>query len=183
MLKKSLLAVAFISSLLFQGCTVEKADDANDMVASNEFVLHSIDNKQYVIKKTPSGFLLNGAKDKVLILDIFATWCPPCQASATHLTSLQKKYKNNLVVIGVTIESQIPNQKLKEFQKRYNANYILVNSDQNRLLIDAVAKKLNLGERFPIPMMSIYKNGKLVKYYLGAVEEEFIDSDIRNALK
>jgi len=30
--------------------------------------------------------------------------------------------------------------------------------------------------------MAMYKNGKLINHYVGATEEEFIDSDIRNAL-
>ena len=74
-------------------------------------------------------------------------------------------------------------KKLEEFKKQYKANYILVNSDQNRAFINDIATKLQLGERFPIPVMAIFKDGKLIKHYLGAVEEEFIASDIKNALK
>lgn len=183
MFKHIILALSFVLLTIFQGCTVEKVEETNTMVASNEFVLTSIQNKQYIIKKTKNGFILDSDRKKILILDIYATWCPPCRASASHLASLQKKYKDNLVIIGVTIEGGISNEKLQDFRKKYGANYVLANSDQNRLLIDEVATKLQLGERFPIPMMAIYKDGKLIKHYLGAVEEEFIESDIKNALK
>jgi len=46
-----------------------------------------------------------------------------------------------------------------------------------------MAKMLQLGERFPIPMMAMYKDGELIQHYIGAVEEEFIESDIKQALK
>jgi thioredoxin-like negative regulator of GroEL len=49
-------------------------------------------------------------------------------------------------------------------------------------IIDAVAEKLNVGRDFGIPLMAMYKDGKLVNYYQGATEEEFIESDIKKAL-
>ena len=43
------------------------------------------------------------AKDKkVLVVEFWATWCGPCIASMPHLTELQHKYADNVVVIGVT---------------------------------------------------------------------------------
>ena len=170
--------------LLFQGCgdNNEETNEANNMLSSNEFVLTSTNNTQYIAKKELGGFVIENTKGKVIIFDIFATWCPPCQASAKHLTSLQNKYKNDLVVIGITIEQNITNDKLKEFKKEYNADYTIVNSNQNRPLVDAIAKELELGERFPIPLMAMYKDGKLINKYVGEVQEEFVESDIKRAL-
>ncbi|MGE4419032.1 MAG: TlpA family protein disulfide reductase [Sulfurimonas sp.] len=185
MFKKYILSLSIVSAVLFQGCSSnneEKKNSVNSMVSAKEYVLTGIDQKQYVVKKEGKGFVLEGAKDKVVIFDIFATWCPPCRAAATHLSSLQEKYKDDLIIIGITIEDKIQNSKLQEFAKTYNANYILVNSDQNRRLSDEIVKELELGERYPIPTMAMYKNGTLINHYVGATQEEFIDSDIRNAL-
>jgi len=55
------------------------------MVASNEYVLTAINNTQYIVKKEANGFIVENTKGKVIIFDIFATWCPPCKAEATHL--------------------------------------------------------------------------------------------------
>ena len=182
MFKKSILLISILSALLFHGCSSEENSSANNMVSGNEYVLTGLDKKQYVVKKKDGGFLLEGAEGKVVIFDIFATWCPPCRAAATHLSSLQKKYKDDLIIIGVTIEDKILDTKLQEFKKEYNAEYIMVNSDQNRPLCDAITKELKLGDRYPIPTMAMYKDGKLINYFVGATEEEFIDSDIRRAL-
>jgi len=184
MSKISLLSTLMAFSLLFTACSEEKTthEDANSMLSTNEFVLTSLNKTQYTVTKSPEGFIVKGAENKVIILDIFATWCPPCQAEASHLTSLQKKYKDSLLVIGITVENGIKNEKLEDFRAAHNANYILVNSNENSRLIDAVARKLNMGRDFGIPLMAMYKNGKLVKYYQGATEEEFIESDIKKAL-
>jgi thiol-disulfide isomerase/thioredoxin len=194
MIKKSILFISIITTLIFQGCSndensktdskenVKKSVAVKEIPAENKFILTGLDKKQYIVKKQGNGFVLDGAKDKVVIFDIFATWCPPCRATAQHLSSLQEKYKDDLIVIGITIEDNILNTKLQEFREKYTAKYILVNSDQNRRLNNAIAQELKMGERYPIPLMAMYKNGKLINYFVGATEEEFIDSDIRRAL-
>ena len=187
MYKNSLLALIFLFSLIFQGCSEKKSEssevqEVNSMVSKNEYVLSSLKNEQYIITKEGEGFILEGAEGKVVILDIFATWCPPCRAAAEHLSRLQKKYKDDLVVIGLSVEDGITNTKLAEFQKEYSAEYVLVNSEANRRLISELATTLKLGERFPIPVMALYKDGKLINHYIGAIEEEFINSDIKRAL-
>jgi thiol-disulfide isomerase/thioredoxin len=184
MLKKSLIFISIISALLFQACSSESKEKevAESLVSTNEYVLTGLDNKQYVVKKEGNGFVLEGAEGKVVMFDIFATWCPPCRKEATHLTALSEKYKGKFIVIGSTIEDNIPNEKLIEFRKTYNAQYILVNSSENKRLNDAIVTELKLGERYPIPTMAMYLDGKLINHYVGATEEEFIDSDIKRAL-
>ena len=189
MLKKSILPLLFSLSLLFTGCSDNKTQssdeqnkEANSMIASNEYILTSLDNKQLVVTKETDGFKLAKAEGKVVIFDIFATWCPPCRAAASHLGSLQEKYKDDLVVIGISIEDNIPNAKLQEFKTQYDANYTLVNSTQNRTLANSIVNELKLGERFPIPIMALYKDGKYINHYIGAIQEEFIESDIKKAL-
>jgi len=185
MSKTALLSALISISLLLNACSKKEethADDANSILSTNEFVLTGLDKKQYVVQKESTGFSIDGAKNKVIIFDIFGTWCPPCQAEASHLASLQKKYKDALLVIGVSVENGIPDSKLVDFRQKYDANYALVNSSENGRLIDAVATKLNLGRNFGIPLMALYKDGKFINMYQGATEEEFIESDIKKAL-
>ena len=190
MLKLSIFTAFLAATLLFQGCSKENssksqdaAQEANALLSTNEYVLKGLDGKEYIIEKEGNGFVLKNDKNKILILDVFATWCPPCQAEASHLASLQEKYKENLKVIGITVEENIPNAKLEEFRKQHKADYTLVNSSENMRIIDEIAKKLQVGRDFGIPLMALYKDGKLVNYYQGATEEEFIESDIKKALR
>jgi len=182
MLKKSIFMTLFVFLFLTQGCYDKKEKKKEVLVPKNEYVLKSLKDEQLTVIKTKDGFKLKGKEKKIVIFDIFATWCPPCRRAASHLNSIQKKYKDDVVVIGTSIEYQISKEKLKEFRKVYGANYTLIDYN-NRTLADNIVKSLNLGERYPIPIVAIYKDGKYISHYVGSVEEEFIESDIKRALK
>lgn len=181
MFQKALIYSLLSLSLLVSGCSND-SEEANSILSTNEYVLTSTDDTQYIVKKKNDGFVIKSMEDKIIIFDVFATWCPPCQDSASHLSALQEKYKENLIIIGVTIEDTITNEKLEAFKNKYNANYTIVNSSENHRFIDTIASELDLGARFPIPVMALYKDGKLINYYVGAIQEEFIESDIKQAL-
>jgi len=187
MLNKTLTYISLIITLtLFTACS----DDGDNLLASKEFVLTTTDSQQLVVKKNSNnGFSVEGEEGKIILFDIFATWCPPCQASAAHLTSLQDKYRGKILIIGSTVErpefteeGKIINDKLDNFRLKYNAKYTIVNSDQNKRLNDSITSSLEMGTRYPIPTLVLYKDGKYINHYVGSVQEEFIESDIKRAL-
>jgi len=187
MFKTTLFSLLLLGTV-FVGCSSDEntkeseTAKANALLAKNEIVLTDTQQNQYILKKTAEAYELKGDPKKLLILDIFATWCPPCRAEAPHLSSLQKKYKDEILVLGVTIENGIENAKLESFKKEYKVNYPLVNSTENERLIEDVAQKLKLGRNFGIPLLVLIKDGKIIHYFQGATEEEFIESEIKKAL-
>lgn len=51
-------------------------------------------------------FNLNESKGKVVLVNIWATWCPPCIAEMPSIDALNKDYKNKIDVILISNESQ-----------------------------------------------------------------------------
>ena len=51
------------------------------------------------------------------VVEFWATWCPPCVASIPHLTKLQKKHKN-IVVMGVAGSERAGKEPLEAFVKK-----------------------------------------------------------------
>ena len=50
---------------------------------------------------------LSSMKGKVLILDFWATWCPPCKEEVPHLVSLQSKYRDQgLQIVGLSLDKE-----------------------------------------------------------------------------
>lgn len=178
----STLLIPLVSlTLLFQGCSEESGEQA--MVSTAEFTLNDTQGKSYTVEKRGADFMLEGSDDKVVLFDIFATWCPPCQAEVKHLGNLQKKYGEDLIIMGITIEDDKSNADLDAFRAKHGGgDYLMVNKADNHPLSRAIAGTIGVGQQFPIPLMVLYKNGKYLTHYTGATQEEIMDHDIATAL-
>src|SRR5262245_17514474 len=58
-------------------------------------------------------------KGKFVLIDFWATWCPPCRKAIPELNAFQKKFSDKLVVLGISDESEATVQKLKEPKIEY----------------------------------------------------------------
>lgn len=64
---------------------------------------------------------------KVVFLNFFATWCPPCKAEVPTLARLYNKYKSDgFIVVGICVDQSDPLRKVKEFAEKYKINYPIV---------------------------------------------------------
>ncbi len=69
-------------------------------------------------------------KGKVVLLNFWATWCPPCRQEILDLVALQNQYRDKgLVVIGVSLDEKGP-APVKAFVNRMKINYPVVMGDE-----------------------------------------------------
>ncbi len=79
-----------------------------------EFVLNNLDGKAMSFSEF---------KGKVIILNFWATWCPPCRVEIPAFILLQKKYeKKGFTFIGVSLDENGP-RIVKNFVKSAGMNY------------------------------------------------------------
>ncbi|OGU57368.1 MAG: hypothetical protein A2V66_03185 [Ignavibacteria bacterium RBG_13_36_8] len=81
------------------------------------FILPTADGKQ---------LKLSDYKDKVVLLDFWATWCPPCRRSIPDLISLKKEFGNkDFEIIGISVDTETKPEVIP-FMKEYGINYPVV---------------------------------------------------------
>ncbi|MGE0703794.1 MAG: TlpA family protein disulfide reductase [Vicinamibacterales bacterium] len=87
-------------------------------VAVPEFKVTDLDGKTH----TSSDW-----RGKVVLVNFWATWCPPCLAEIPALVELQEKYRDELLIVGIS-EDQADVDFVKTFGAERNINYPLVMS-------------------------------------------------------
>ena len=70
---------------------------------------------------------LSAMKGKVVLVNFWATWCPPCREEIPDLIALQARYKDQLQIIGVSQDSGTP-EEVARFAVEHGMNYPIVMS-------------------------------------------------------
>ena len=107
-------------------------------------------------------FKLADLKGKVMVIDLWATWCVPCRNSTPELVSLQKEFgPKGLEVIGLDIDpdSDTP-EDVKEFADEFDINYKLAFADKE------LAMSLMSGDNIPQTIV-VGRDGKIVDHFVG----------------
>ena len=65
-------------------------------------------------------------RGKVVLVNFWATWCPPCRAEIPDLVALQDKYRDKLVVIGISEDEDATPAQVKAFGVERKVNYPIV---------------------------------------------------------
>jgi len=112
---------------------------------------------------------------KIVLLSFWATWCAPCRAEIPEMMALQSHYKDQLQIIGVSVDDS-SKEKLKKFVLRQGLNYPVVM--QNDKLVAAYGGIAALPTTFVVS-----PDGRVVQKHMGVVTIQEYDLEIRALLK
>lgn len=114
---------------------------------------------------------LKDMKGRAVILDFWATYCPPCIEEIPHLQALKAKYGDDLLVVGLHVGGDEDKPKVPEFVERLKIDYPLAYPE------DALTSFV-FGQDTAIPQTAIFdREGRLVKKITGFSEQIRLELD------
>ena len=139
---------------------------ANAKPAKLDFTIKDLDGKDVS---------LTSFKGKVILLNFWATWCGPCKAEIPGFVDLQNTYKNDLVVIGYSVDDK-PEQA-RAFANEYKMNYPILLGDGREDVQDSYGPIWGIPASFIIS-----RDGKVCKKHLGIAPKAVFEKEIKALL-
>ncbi len=115
---------------------------------------------------------LDEYKGKVVVLNFWATYCVPCTTEMPMLGQMQKRYKDKVIVLAVSVDDELDRAKLQPFLHKHDA-------DDLTLLVGPTVLDLSdwkLGDALPTTLF-IDNKGEIA----GKVEGALKKADWKNA--
>jgi thiol-disulfide isomerase/thioredoxin len=162
-LVKAASAAALLSAILLVSCKAPSeggaasGGDAKALKPAPDLVLAKVDG---------SGTLsLAEHKGKVVLVDLWATWCAPCIKELPHLQELSEKFgAEDFLMLGVVLESGDP-EEIQAFVAERAIRYPQVLGEEGTK--DSFGPFLGYPTKYLID-----REGRVVKRYFGMVGEE-----------
>ena len=148
------------------------------------FTFKDLKNQKSLINMKDDVYTFKNIKQPIVMVTVFSTWCPPCRGQIPHLTNLQKRFKENLFILGALVYDDIKERELKKFIIAEKALFFISKSQKENLkFTEMITPKLRLDKDFPMPLMILFFKGKYFTHYEGSMPEEMIQSDIEQLIE
>ncbi len=119
---------------------------------------------------------LSALKGKVVLLDFWATWCPPCKAEIPHFKALKSAYgPKGVEIIGLSVDQE-GEGVVRSFAQAEGMNYPIAVVGQD------LTQKYGGIRGIPTTFL-IDKEGRIAKKYVGYQDKEVFESQIQALLK
>lgn len=117
-------------------------------------------------------------RGKVVLVNFWATWCPPCKVEIPWFVEFQQKYgTQGFIVIGVSVDD--PASALKPFGDQFKVNYpLLVGDGRNDI---KGPKGYNASWGLPKTFV-IGRDGKICKTHIGLSNKDHFEQQIKSLL-
>ncbi len=124
-----------------------------------------------LVDSTGRTHTLEQYKGKWVLVNFWATWCPPCLEEMPDLNALHEDKRNNLVVLGIAMDYR-DRQTVLDFAQQMMVTFPIIFGDRQ------IAAQI--GTVPGLPTTYLYNpQGKVVAYNVGALKRETVERYIR----
>lgn len=194
-MRKILFLGIGLLSFFFLGCSQESkpiASVAKETYKEGEKIeLKSIAGAKITLIRKAKGFVIEGSEHKIILIDIFGTFCAPCQEEAPSLMDFQLQNSDDVFLLGLNHLEEVSDEYVVEnFAAKYNAYYFISNAAQNKKIVETIVHDIAYKSSLQVPFKVVLKEGTFQnvtdvysshpenKFYIGKVPLEVIQKDI-----
>ena len=171
------LLAALTASLLLWGYATAQGGDASTTSAQPKPAAVAAKIAPDFSLPDPDGktVRLSDFKGKVVLLDFFATWCPPCRNEIPHFIEMQKQFAaQGFTMLGIAFDAQGATV-VKPFARQASVNYPLALGDSQ------VAQAYGGVDALPTTFL-IGRDGRILQTYVGYTDQADFEQAIQSAL-
>ena len=182
MTKRNILIILIIIPIiglvtLFGVALIKTKEPRTGLVVNSQFSESSIDKvlaPDFTVKTLDGQYAtLSELQGKVVMIDFWSSWCPPCRAEASQLGKVFNSYQDSdLEFIGIAIWDR--KEEVEEFIRLYNVPYVNALDNDGIIAIDYGVR--GIPEKY-----FINKNGYIVKKFIGPLDSTKLE-EILNLL-
>lgn len=158
-----------LSLFLLQACNrnaEEPAPSGDNLPAAPHFSLPNLKGK---------AVRLSDFRGKVILLNFWATWCPPCREEIPRFIELYNQYRGHgFQMIGVSLDTVGP-AVVEEFARKYGINYPILIANEE--VVEEYGGVRGIPTTFVID-----RQGKVFQKYTGYREKETFERVLRGLL-
>jgi cytochrome c biogenesis protein CcmG/thiol:disulfide interchange protein DsbE len=174
-IRSSSLVLALALAASVSACAKKSADQATPAAPAGRGEVGSVAPEFTLPDLEGNQVALSSLKGKVVILDFWATWCPPCKEEVPHFVNLQSKYRaQGLEVVGLSLDAGGA-KDVRPFADEHDVNYTMLIANED------VAKAYGNVTMIPTTFV-LDRNGKIVQRFIGATSREVFEQTIRPLL-
>lgn len=112
-------------------------------------------------------------RNQVIVLNFWASWCPPCRDEMPELSALQKKYRaRGVVVLGISTDDAA---KMQQFAQELPVSYPLLAGDSQGM--DLAATLGNNRDVLPYTLI-LRRDGSIAASYFGRINFEVLEQTL-----
>ena len=124
---------------------------------------------------------MNEFRGQILVINFWATWCPPCVDDVPKLSNLYTRYRNKgIQVIGIALDKDSLDL-LDQFVKRNAINYPIFVGDE-KLLVSLSAKSVGKNLKGVPFTLFLDKKGQIYKRFDGSFDLEQLEESLQTLL-
>lgn len=173
-MKKLLFMIATATLLACGGNTPKAETEQTEATQAEGVFVKNIDST--LVGEDVFKSIMANYEDKTVLVDFWATWCPPCRAAMKTIIPVKEAFAEDVTFVYITGPSS-PEEKWKEMIQEIHGDHYYVTEAQWNTLLDQF-------ESQGIPTYVVVdKKGRVVNKYIGFPGEEIIKTELKALTK